>query len=167
MGGRLGWLASDVEGRLGWLASGRIGCGALLSGGTKGWWRDQALASEGLGWLADRRAEQTAPHNWGEPSRREHEGRPQDKPSLLLLLSPLSALGCTLLLLEMLLLLESAADDAAGDDMVEGRTTHCCRPFPAPWPHTHLMPLEMTRLRVASTVSCTAAVQFMAPLLVT
>lgn len=31
----------------------------------------------------------------------------------------------------------------------------------------HLMPLEMTRLRVASTVSCTAAVQFMAPLEVT
>jgi hypothetical protein len=29
------------------------------------------------------------------------------------------------------------------------------------------MPEEMTRLRVASTVSCTAAVQFMAPLLVT
>ena len=32
---------------------------------------------------------------------------------------------------------------------------------------THLMPEEMTRLSVASTVSCTAAVQFMAPLLVT
>lgn len=31
----------------------------------------------------------------------------------------------------------------------------------------HLMPLEMTRLRVASTVSCTAAVQFMAALEVT
>lgn len=33
--------------------------------------------------------------------------------------------------------------------------------------HGHLMPEEITRLSVASTVSCTAAVQFMAPLLVT
>lgn len=40
-------------------------------------------------------------------------------------------------------------------------------PWEASHPAAHLMPEEMTRLRVASTVSCTAAVQFMAALLVT
>ena len=71
--------------------------------------------------------------------------------------------------------LAPCALDAAGHDAVEGdhppstapTTAHPLKQLPSHPVTTHLMPLEMTRLRVASTVSCTAAVQFIAPLLVT